>query len=131
MKLFLGEYNHTLDERGRVTLPRKMREELGNREMVLTRGFDTCLFGFDMAAWEKEATKQLETSVTTDEGRALRRYVFSAAEKVETDKLGRVILPTHLKEYAGIKSEVKVIGAGDHFEIWDITKWNEFVKGTK
>ncbi len=84
-----------------------------------------------MAAWEKEATKQLETSVTTDEGRALRRYVFSAAEKVEADKLGRVILPTHLKEYANVKNEVKVIGAGDHFEIWDSNKWAEFIKGKK
>ncbi|MFH0749728.1 MAG: division/cell wall cluster transcriptional repressor MraZ [Candidatus Gottesmanbacteria bacterium] len=131
MKLFLGEYNHTLDERGRVTLPRKIRQELGQEQMVLTRGFDTCIFGYDLTAWEKEAAKQLETSVTTDEGRALRRYVFSAAEKVETDKLGRVILPTHLKEYAEITSEVKVIGAGDHFEIWDINKWKEFSKGTK
>jgi len=131
MKLFLGEYNHTLDERGRVTLPKKVRQELGERELVLTRGFDTCIFGYDLAAGEKEATKQLETSVTTDEGRALRRYVFSAAEKVETDKLGRVILPTHLKEYAGVETEVKVIGAGDHFEIWDTKQWIEFTKGKK
>lgn len=128
MKLFLGEYTHTLDERGRLTLPRKMRQELGETQLVVTRGFDACIFGFDMAAWEKEATKQLETSVTSEEGRALRRYVFSAAEKVETDKLGRVILPTHLKEYAGIGQEVKVIGAGDHFEIWDAKNWEEFVK---
>ena len=131
MKLFLGEYNHTLDERGRITLPRKIRFELGERQMVLTRGFDTCIFGYDLAAWEREATKQLETSVTTKEGRALRRYVFSAAEKVETDKLGRVILPTHLKEYAKVGLEVKVIGAGDHFEIWDMNTWKEFDKGTK
>lgn len=131
MKLFLGEYNHTLDERGRVTLPRKIRQEIGERQLVLTRGFDTCIFGYDLAAWEKEAAKQLETSVTTDEGRALRRYVFSAAEKVETDKLGRVILPTHLKEYAKVAGEVKVIGAGDHFEIWDTEHWKEFTKGTK
>ncbi len=130
MKLFLGEYDHTLDERGRVTLPRKIRQELGERDVVLTRGFDTCIFGYDTTAWEKEATKQLETSVTTAEGRALRRYVFAAAEKVEADKVGRVILPTHLKEYAGIQSEVKVIGAGDHFEIWDKKQWKEFVRGT-
>jgi len=128
MKLFLGEYDHTLDERGRVTLPKKIRYELGEREVILTRGFDRCIFGYDLAAWEKEATKQLETPVTGQEGRDLRRYVFGAAEKAETDKLGRVVLPTHLKEYAGIREDVKVIGAGDHFEIWDKNQWNEYNK---
>lgn len=123
MKLFLGEYDHRLDERGRVTLPRKIRVELGERELVLTKGFDECIFGYDLAAWEKEAAKQLETPVTTGEGRALRRYVFGAAEKVETDKLGRVVMPTHLKEYAEITDEVKIIGAGDHFEIWNSKTW--------
>lgn len=123
MKLFLGEYDHRLDERGRVTLPRKIRVELGERELVLTKGFDECIFGYDLAAWEKEATKQLETPVTTEEGRALRRYVFAGAVKVETDKLGRVVMPTHLKEYADIVDEVKIIGAGDHFEIWKMKTW--------
>jgi len=123
MKLFLGEYDHRLDERGRVTLPRKIRFELGERELVLTKGFDECIFGYDLAAWEKEAAKQLETPVTTEEGRTLRRYVFGAAQKVETDKLGRVVMPTHLKEYAGIDDEVKIIGAGDHFEIWHKKTW--------
>jgi len=123
MKLFLGEYDHRLDERGRVTLPRKIRFELGERELVLTKGFDKCIFGYDLAAWEKEATKQLEIPVTTEEGRTLRRYVFGAAQKVETDKLGRVVMPTHLKEYAQINDEVKIIGAGDHFEIWQKKTW--------
>jgi MraZ protein len=123
MKLFLGEYDHRLDERGRVTLPKKIRFELGDRELVLTKGFDKCIFGYDMAAWEKEAGKQLEAPVTTPEGRALRRYVFGAAEKVETDKLGRVVMPTHLKEYAEIEGEVKIIGTGDHFEIWNKKNW--------
>lgn len=129
MKLFLGEYDHTLDERGRITLPRKIRQELGERDVVLTRGFDTCIFGYDLAAWEREATKQLDTSVTDKGGRELRRYVFSAAEKAETDKLGRVVLPTHLKEYALIQGEVKIIGAGDHFEIWDKKHWEEYAAG--
>jgi MraZ protein len=129
MKLFLGEYDHTLDERGRITLPRKIRQELGERDVVLTRGFDTCIFGYDLAAWEREATKQLDTSVTDVEGRKLRRYVFSAAEKAETDKLGRVVLPTHLKEYALIQGEVKIIGAGDHFEIWDKKHWETYAAG--
>jgi len=130
MKLFLGAYDHTLDERGRVTLPKKIRQELETNEIVLTKGFDTCIIGFDKTEWEKEATKQLESSVTVKEGRDLRRYVFSAAEKADIDKLGRVLVPTHLKEYAGIEAEVKVIGAGDHFELWDEKKWIAYEKNT-
>ena len=128
MKLFLGEYDHALDERGRVTLPKKIRQELGEREIVLSRGFDTCIFGFDRESWEKEATKQLEAPVTEEEGRGVRRYLFSAAEKAEIDKLGRILLPALLKEYAHIGRIVMVIGAGDHFEIWDKENWEAYEK---
>ena len=126
MKLFLGEYDHALDDRGRITLPRKIREELDARELVLTRGFDTCIFGFDRASWEREAGKHLETPVTDKEARSLRRYLFSGAQKAEIDKLGRILLPAQLKEYASISRNVAIIGAGDHFEIWDKEKWREY-----
>ena len=126
MKLFLGEYDHSLDDRGRVTLPRKIRQEIEDREIVLSRGFDTCIFGFDTKRWDAEAEKQLTASVTEEKGRQLRRYFFSAAEKVEIDKLGRILLPAQLKEYASIQTEVMVIGAGDHFEIWDRSVWKTY-----
>ena len=126
MKLFLGEYDHALDERGRVTLPRKIRQELGERELVVSRGFDACIFGFDKESWEKEATKQLEAPVTEEKARAIRRYMFAGAEKVEVDKLGRILLPALLKEYAKIGRDVMVIGAGDHIEIWDKANWEEY-----
>lgn len=126
MKLFLGEYDHALDDRGRVTLPRKIRQEIEEREVILAKGFDSCIFGFDREAWEKEATKQLETPVTDAKARNLRRYLFAGAQKVEIDKLGRILLPALLKEYAGVKKEVIVVGAGDHFELWDPIKWKEF-----
>jgi MraZ protein len=126
MKLFLGEYDHSLDDRGRITLPRKIRQELGEGEVVLSKGFDACIFGFDSHSWEKEAEKQLEAPVTDQKGREIRRYLFAAAEKAEIDKLGRVLLPTHLKEYAGISGNTKVIGAGDHFEIWDVNRWENY-----
>jgi MraZ protein len=128
MKLFLGEYDHALDERGRVTLPKKIRQELGREEVVLSRGFDACIFGFDKESWEKEATKQLESPVTDEKARAIRRYMFAGAEKVEVDKLGRILLPALLKEYAAINRNVMVIGAGDHFEIWDARGWEEYAK---
>lgn len=126
MKLFLGEYDHTLDDRGRITLPRKIRQELADLEVVLSRGFDTCIFGFDRTSWEKEAGRQLEMPVTDEKSRQLRRYMFAAAEKVEVDKLGRILVPALLKEYASVGQEVIVIGAGDHFEIWDKTKWHTY-----
>lgn len=127
MKLFLGEYDHALDERGRITLPRKIREELeGEATLILARGFDTCIFGFDRSSWEREAGKHLETPVTDEKGRSLRRYLFSGAQKADIDKLGRILLPAQLKEYASISRNVAIIGAGDHFEIWDSKRWKTY-----
>ena len=128
MKLFLGEYDHSLDDRGRVTLPRKIRQEIGEREIVLAKGFDPCIFGFDKESWEKEAAKHLESPVTDEKARNLRRYLFAGAEKVDIDKLGRILLPALLKEYAKVSHEVVIIGAGDHFEIWDKEKWKSYSK---
>lgn len=126
MKLFLGEYAHALDDRGRVTLPRKIRQEIEDREVVLAKGFDPCIFGFDKGSWEREAAKHLEAPVTDEKARNLRRYLFAGAQKVEVDKLGRILLPAQLKEYASIRGEVAVIGAGDHFEIWDKSHWERY-----
>lgn len=126
MKVFLGEYNHSIDERGRITLPRKIRFEINDHDLVLSRGFDSCIFGYDRERWEKESEKQLESPIVEEKGRKLRRYMFSAAEKVEIDKLGRILVPTHLKEYAHIEKEVIIIGAGDHFEIWHKETWEKY-----
>jgi len=127
MKLFLGEYDHALDERGRITLPRKIRQELeGERELILARGFDTCIFGFDKSSWLREAGKHLETPVTDEKARNLRRYLFSGAQKETLDSLGRILLPAQLKDYASITRNVIIIGAGDHFEIWEKTKWEKY-----
>ena len=126
MKLFLGEYDHSLDDRGRLTLPRKIRQEIDEKELVLAKGFEPCIFGFDRESWEREAAKHLETPVTDSEGRKLRRYMFSGAQKADIDKLGRILLPTQLKEYASVTREIGVIGAGDHFEIWDEAHWKTY-----
>ncbi|OGG34503.1 division/cell wall cluster transcriptional repressor MraZ [Candidatus Gottesmanbacteria bacterium RIFOXYB1_FULL_47_11] len=129
MKLFLGEYEHALDDRGRITLPRKIRQELeGEREVILARGFDTCIFGFDKSSWEREAGKHLETPVTDEKARSLRRYLFSGAQKAELDKLGRILLPAQLKDYASISRNVVILGAGDHFEIWEKKRWETYSK---
>ncbi|MBI5019646.1 division/cell wall cluster transcriptional repressor MraZ [Candidatus Gottesmanbacteria bacterium] len=126
MNLFLGEYEHNLDDRARVTLPRKIRAEITGEEIVLARGFEGCIFGFDKESWEKEAGKHLDTPVTDEKGRQVRRYLFAGAQKVEIDKLGRILLPVQLKDHSSIVREVKVIGAGDHFEIWDAKRWRAY-----
>ncbi len=123
MKLYLGEFEHTLDDRGRITLPRKIRAEIGEESIVVSRGFDTCIFGYDRTSWEREAQKHLEMPIVEQEARNIRRYLFSAAEVTEIDKLGRVLVPTPLKEYGKIEKDVVVVGAGDHFEIWDKDIW--------
>lgn len=123
MKLFLGEYDHVLDDRGRITLPRKIRQELSGETIVLSRGFDNCVFGFDRESWEREAQKHLEGNLTDPKSREIRRYLFAAAENAEIDRLGRILLPAQLKEYADIQKDVVVVGAGDHFEIWNKSVW--------
>lgn len=123
MKLFLGEYDHVLDDRGRITLPRKIRQELSGDTIVLSRGFDHCVFGFDRESWEKEAEKHLEGNLTDSKSREIRRYLFAAAENVEIDRLGRILLPAQLKEYATIGRDIVVVGAGDHFELWEKLVW--------
>ena len=128
MKLFLGEYDHALDERGRVTLPRKIRQEIEETEIILARGYEGCIIGFDKSSWEREAAKHFDTPVTDEKGRQVWRYLFGSAQKVEVDKLGRILLPAQLKEYASISREVIVVGAGDHFEIWNEGRWQEYSK---
>ncbi len=128
MNLFLGEYEHSLDDRARVTLPRKIRQEITGEEVVLARGYEGCIFGFDKESWEREAGKHLDTPVTDEKGRQVRRYLFAGAQKVEIDKLGRILLPAQLKDHGQIKRELKVIGAGDHFEIWDTARWEAYAK---
>jgi len=127
MKIFLGEYEHVLDDRGRVTLPRKIRQELLGEDVILSQGFDTCIFGFDRDQWEKESQKHLDTNLTDEKSRQIRRYLFAHAEQTEVDKLGRILLPAHLKEYASLHKEVVVVGAGDHFEIWDKDLWQRYL----
>src|SRR5690242_20539155 len=106
MKLFLGEYDHALDERGRVTLPRKIRQEIDEAEIILAKGYEGCIFGFDRGSWEREAAKHFDTPVTDEKGRQIRRYLFGSAQKADIDKLGRILLPAQLKEYASISREV-------------------------
>ena len=126
--MFLGEYIAKFSGKGREILPKKMRQEVTGKEVILSRGFEGCIWGFDITAWQKEAKKQLEISATEERARYLRRYLFSASEPVEFDSQGRIVIPSALLTYANLLNEVVIIGAGDHFEIWNKKIWKKHLK---
>ncbi len=126
--MFLGDYYHTLDDRGRLSLPKKMRALLEGEPVILTKGFEPCIMGYRKSSWEAQTSEQLATSVSDRGARDLRRYMFSGAQAVEVDKLGRMLLPQGLAEYAHLSGSVAIIGAGDHFELWDSKTWELYVK---
>jgi len=126
--MFLGEYTTKFTGHGRVILPKKLRLELNSKVIILSRGFEGCIWGFDEKAFEKEAKKQLEISATEERARYLRRYLFSGSEPVELDSQGRFIIPSTLLTYGSLMEDVVIIGAGDHFEIWNINLWALHIK---
>ena len=126
--MFLGEYRTKFTGKGRVVLPHKFRQELGSKEVILSRGFENCIWGFDLKDFEEEARKQLEISATEERARYMRRYLFSGSQSVELDAQGRIIIPSALLDFASVKEEVAIIGAGDHFEIWDTRAWKKHMK---
>lgn len=122
--MFLGTYRVKFSGHARAILPKKLREELKVRTgVILTRGLDGCVWGFDKEDWVTEAKKQLEVSITKSYGRNLRRYIFAQAGLVELDKQGRLVIPSELLAYAKVEDEIYIIGAGDHFEIWNLNSW--------
>ena len=126
--LFLGTYSHRLTGGNRLALPKKIRAEISGDEVILAAGFESCIAGFDRKKWEELAEKQLDVPLYENKGRVLRRQLFANAMILKIDGQGRVVLPSSLKDFVEIKEEVTIIGAGDHFEIWDNKKWQEYSK---
>ncbi len=122
--MLLGEYDHTLDEKNRLTLPAKLREELGD-EVVITRGLDGCLSVYSKASFEILAGRVGTLDPFRPETRTMQRYFFTGAPPVELDRQGRMVVPARLLEQAGIGREVTVAGVYDHLEIWDRAAWRE------
>ncbi len=123
MKMFLGEYQPNITEGNRIALPKKLREQVAGEEVVLSKGFEKCVFLYDKTDWEKEWEKQIDNPITDAKTRQLKRYVFSGAVSAVLDDQGRVVVPQALRTYAGLEKEVVVIGAGDHMELWDRLTW--------
>jgi MraZ protein len=120
--MFLGRFEHSVDNKGRVSVPARFRGELSG-ELILTRGNDRCLYLFTQDAWEPLAAKLNALPTGDSDARNLRRAVFSAAEPVEIDKQGRIMIAEHLRQYAGIDGDVSIIGLGTYVEIWDQASW--------
>lgn len=128
--LFLGEYRYRLDEKYRIALPKRLRVEIEGFEVVLSRGFEPCISAYDLARWQKIAEVPLAIPGFEERGRQLRRQIFSSAVILELDAQGRVVIPEHLVKWANITEkegkEIIVIGAGDHFELWEEDNWKKY-----
>ncbi|MBQ3020993.1 MAG: division/cell wall cluster transcriptional repressor MraZ [Bacilli bacterium] len=123
--MLMGEYHHSIDEKNRLIIPSKFRNELGN-SFVLTRGLDKCLFIYSLKEWEKIISKLRTLPFTKKDSRDFTRFFLSGATECTLDKSGRVSITSPLVNYAGLNSTCVVIGANDHIEIWDKTSWENF-----
>ena len=123
--MFIGEYEHTLDEKKRVSLPKAFRTGLG-KKMVMTRGLDNCLFVYSKSAWEKVAAKLQELSFAQADTRGFNRFILSGAVEVEADAAGRILIPDHQKEFAGLGKTVVFAGVSDRVEVWDAVAWKSY-----
>ncbi len=126
MPMFMGEYHHTIDEKGRIILPAKFRQELG-KEFVVTRGLEQCLFVYSLPEWQKIVDKLNRLPFTKKDARNFSRFFLSGATIVELDKQGRINLASSLTSYANLTKECIVIGVGERLEIWNEKTWNEFL----
>lgn len=123
--MLIGEYQHTLDPKKRLSLPAKFRKELG-KNLIVTRGLDQCLFVFSVATWKKLTAKFADLSIGSSDTRGFNRFMLSGAVEAEVDSAGRILVPDFQKEFAGLKSEVVLTGVNDRVEIWDKKHWNAY-----
>ena len=120
--MFLGEFGHTLDDRGRLSIPARYRPELANG-LVVTRGLDRCLFVWPMDEWRPIAEKLSQLSLMDADARRIHRLLFSGATDTAPDRLGRILLPAFLREYAELADKVVVVGLLNRLEIWSEANW--------
>ncbi len=125
--MFLGEFEHTIDDKGRIAIPARFREEL-SEGLVLTRGFDNCLQAFPRQTWQPLAERVSRMSLGSEEVRYLRRLLFSGAAEVEVDRQGRILIPQNLREYAELAEQVVIAGLNTYFEIWSTDRWQSVLE---
>lgn len=121
--MFMGEYSHTIDTKGRLIIPAKLREGLGDT-FVITRGLDHCLYAYTMEEWERFQEKLASLPMTNADSRRLARFFLSGASEVEPDKMGRITIASAQKAHAGLDKEAVLIGMANRVEIWDKSRWD-------
>lgn len=124
-KVFIGEYQHSLDSKNRMIVPSKFREGLGEK-FVLTKGLDGCLYAYPMNEWMMLENKLKQLPLTSKDARAFVRFFFSGANEIDIDKQGRALIPQNLLEYAGIDKDIVSIGVSTRLEIWSKKNWDEY-----
>ncbi len=122
--MFMGEYNHSLDAKGRTFVPAKMRDELGE-SFVVTQGLDKCLTGYTLAEWKKVEEKLSHLDSSKKNVRMFVRFMTAKATVCDVDKQGRILIPANLREYAELEKEIVFIGTTNKIEIWNKAKWDE------
>ena len=125
--MLIGEYHHNIDEKGRLIIPAKFREEIGE-SFVVTRGLDGCLFVYSLTEWDKIVSKLRRLPFTKKDARIFTRFFLSGATICEFDKQGRINLVNSLIDYANLKKECLIIGVNDRLEIWSLDKFNSLME---
>lgn len=128
--MFIGEYQHNIDNKGRLTVPSKFKKDLA-RGAFITRGLDNCLFLYTLDEWQKLAQRLSSLPLSQANTRAFARLMLAGAMDVKLDKQGRIILPEYLRNYADIKKKVVIAGLYNRLEIWDDTVWDQYKKKTE
>lgn len=123
--MFMGEHHHNLDGKGRLFMPARFREGLGER-FVVTKGLDGCLFVYPPKEWDSLEQKMRSLPFTRSDARAFVRFFFSGATECEVDKQGRILIPVNLREYAGLEKDAVIIGVSSRVEIWAKDKWEQY-----
>jgi MraZ protein len=126
--MLIGEYIHTIDEKNRISMPARFRQELG-KKIIITPGLDSCLFIFTIKEWEKVSNRLSDSSADLSflkaDQRNFNRYMFGRAAEVEIDSIGRILIPDFLKERIGLKNSAAIIGVKDRVEIWNDKVWSQ------
>lgn len=127
--MFMGEFKHSIDTKGRLIIPAKFRDQL-NGHFVVTRGLDGCLFGYPMAEWQQMEEKLRTLPLTKRDARAFVRFLYSAATECDIDKQGRINIPDTLCSHADLTKKCVIVGVSNRIEIWSEERWQQFTSTT-
>ncbi|MBO6164628.1 MAG: division/cell wall cluster transcriptional repressor MraZ [Lachnospiraceae bacterium] len=123
--MFMGEFSHSIDNKGRLIIPVRFREQLGN-EFVVTKGLDNCLFIYPNEEWKAFEEKLKNLPITNPNARKFKRFFLAGADPVELDRQGRILINAKLRQAAGLGKDVVLAGVGEHIEIWDQERWENY-----